>query len=160
MLAGFVKNLHNNNIGDNNEKSFLQKVREFFVKRSSYSFFIFSDHSRYLVSQFIIRWVLQLRCTIFIFQHQTILQGSNIQRLVWLYYFNLHSCQLHHLGCGETHHPTLVRVGKVFLDRYWQEACQVQGEKHPACVQHPVQLRVHRGDGHEGRGQWVHPGQE
>ena len=46
ILPGFVKNLHNNNIGDNNEKSFLQKVREFFVKRSSYSFFIFSDHSR------------------------------------------------------------------------------------------------------------------
>ena len=46
IFPGFVKNLHNNNIGDNNEKSFLQKVREFFVKRSSYSFFIFSDHSR------------------------------------------------------------------------------------------------------------------
>ena len=90
---------------------------------------------------------------IFTFQHQTILQGSNIQRLVWLYHFNLHSCQLHHLSCGETHHPTLVRVGKVFLRWHWPENCQVQGEKHPACVQHPVQLRVHRGDDHEGRSQ-------
>ena len=42
---GFVKNLHNNNISQNDDKSCLQKIRDFYEKRSSYSFFYFAEDS-------------------------------------------------------------------------------------------------------------------
>ena len=44
---GFVKNLHNNNISQNDDKSCLQKIRDFYEKRSSYSFFYFAEDSGY-----------------------------------------------------------------------------------------------------------------
>ena len=45
-FSGFLNNIRNNNIGDNSEKSIVQKIREFFHKRNSYSLFIFSENSK------------------------------------------------------------------------------------------------------------------
>ena len=46
FFSGFLNNIRNNNIGDNSEKSVVQKIREFFHKRNSYSLFIFSENSK------------------------------------------------------------------------------------------------------------------